>query len=101
MQICVIGGTGFIGGAIARAGVERGWQVRVLRRRQNAVGALGDLVDSIEWVEGTIENQAKLVGAMRDCDLVFHSAGYYTANYAPLLEHLSNARTQVRQKHVC
>ncbi|MFZ2520512.1 MAG: NmrA family NAD(P)-binding protein, partial [Anaerolineae bacterium] len=34
MTTClVIGATGFIGGQIARAAAERGWQVRALRRR--------------------------------------------------------------------
>ena len=97
MQVCIIGATGFIGGAIARAAVQRGWQTRALRRRPGAVGALGDIADQIEWVPGSIEDHQSLVAAMRGCDLVFHPAGYYTANYAPMRRHLANARTQIHQ----
>ncbi|MFQ6100006.1 MAG: NAD-dependent epimerase/dehydratase family protein [Anaerolineae bacterium] len=72
---CILGATGFIGGQIARAAVAQGWQVRGLRRRPNAVGAIGDL--EIEWVSGDLADPASLVTAMRGCPLVFHAAGYY------------------------
>jgi len=75
LQCCVLGATGFIGGQVARAAVERGWQVRGLRRRPDAVGAIGDL--PVEWVSGDLADPASLVTAMRGCALVFHAAGYY------------------------
>ena len=87
----MIGATGFIGGAIARAAVERGWSTRVLRRRPGAVGALDDIADQIEWVEGAIEDGEALTAAMSGCDLVFHPAGYYPAGYASLDEHIAHA----------
>ena len=61
MTTClVIGATGFIGGQIARAALERGWQVRGLRRRPGAVGALGDL--PVTWYAGDLADGA---GAVR------------------------------------
>lgn len=93
----MIGATGFIGGAIARAAVERGWSTRVLRRRPGAVGALDDIADQIEWVEGAIEDGEALTAAMSGCDLVFHPAGYYPAHYASLDEHIAHAVAQIRQ----
>lgn len=75
IQCCVLGATGFIGGQIARAAVARGWRVRGLRRRADAVGAIGDL--DIEWVRGDLSDPASLVAAMRGCPLVFHAAAYY------------------------
>ncbi len=75
LRCCVLGATGFIGGQIARAALARGWQVRGLRRRPDATGAIGDL--DIEWVSGDLIDSASLVAAMRDCPLVFHAAGYY------------------------
>ncbi len=75
LRCCILGATGFIGGQIARAAVARGWQVRGLRRRPNATGAIGDL--DIEWVSGDLADPASLVTAMRGCPLVFHAAGYY------------------------
>ena len=75
IRCCVLGATGFIGGQIARAAVARGWQVRGLRRRPTATGAVGDL--EIEWMSGDLADLASLVTAMRGCPLVFHAAGYY------------------------
>ncbi len=95
-RVCVVGATGFIGGAIARAAVGRGWRVRALRRRPGAVGALADIADQIEWAEGSIEQPERLTAAMQGCDLVFHPAGYYTARYAPMQAHLAAANAQIR-----
>ena len=75
LRCCILGATGFIGGQIARAALARGWQVRGLRRRPDATGAIGDL--DVEWVSGDLIDPASLVAAMRDCPLVFHAAGYY------------------------
>nr|HID14791.1 NAD-dependent epimerase/dehydratase family protein [Anaerolineae bacterium] len=75
IRCCILGATGFIGGQIARAAVKKGWQVRGLRRRPNATGAVGDL--DIQWVSGDLADPASLVTAMRGCPLVFHAAGYY------------------------
>lgn len=94
---CIIGATGFIGGAIAREAVTQGWRTRALRRRPGAVGSLGDIADQIDWVEGSIEEDASLRRAMADCDLVFHPAGYYTSHHASLRTHLDNALDQIQQ----
>lgn len=75
IRCCILGATGFIGGQIARTAVARGWQVRGLRRRPDAVGAIGDL--DVEWVPGDLADPASLVEALRGCPLVFHAAGYY------------------------
>ena len=75
IRCCVLGATGFIGGQIARAAAAQGWQVCGLRRRPDAVGAIGDL--GIEWASGDLTDLASLVTAMRGCPLVFHAAGYY------------------------
>ncbi len=95
-RVCVIGATGFIGGAIARAAVERGWRTRALRRRPGAVGALGDIADKIDWLPGAIEDAEALRAAMVGCDLVFHPAGYYITRHAPLDKHMNAAVTQIR-----
>lgn len=75
VRCCILGATGFIGGQIARAARAQGWEVRGMRRRPNAVGAIGDL--DIEWVSGDLTDPASLVTVMRGCPLVFHAAGYY------------------------
>lgn len=97
MKAFVIGATGFIGGAIARAAVERGWEVRALRRRPSAVGALDDIAGQIEWIQGNIEETGRLAEALAGSDMVFHAAGYYTTRHAPLDSHIKNATLQINQ----
>jgi dihydroflavonol-4-reductase len=76
MKTClVLGATGFIGGHIAREAHARGWRVRALRRKPDFVGAIGDV--DVEWITGNLDDGAVLTEAMRDCVVVFHSAGAY------------------------
>jgi len=97
MKVLVIGATGFIGGAIARAAVERGWQVRTLRRDGRRVGAIGDLAaqGAIEWRRGDLADSDSIADAMRGCDAVFHAAGYYPASGRNRAGQLGLARTQM------
>jgi dihydroflavonol-4-reductase len=97
MRVCVLGATGFIGGAVARAAVLRGWRVRALRRRPDSTGALEELADEVEWVPGALEDEITSLKAMEGCDAVFHTAGYYPAGYATMQEHLARAATQAQQ----
>ncbi len=94
IRCCVLGATGFIGGQIARAAAAQGWQVRGLRRRPNAVGAIGDL--EIEWVSGDLADPASLVTAMRGCPLVFHAAGYYPHRARDVWETVRHGVTGMR-----
>lgn len=74
MRVLVLGATGFIGGQVARAAHEAGHEVRALRRRPGATGAVGDL--PIAWCEGDLGDEAALVDAMQGCEVLFHAAGY-------------------------
>lgn len=74
MRVLVLGATGFIGGQVARAAHAAGWQVRGLRRREGAVGAVGDV--PVEWHSGDLADSASLTGAMQGCDVLFHAAGF-------------------------
>ncbi|RMF27392.1 MAG: NAD-dependent epimerase/dehydratase family protein [Chloroflexi bacterium] len=97
MEALVLGGTGFIGGQIARAALEAGWSVRVLRRRPGAVGALGDRADEIAWVEGRLEDREALRAAMAGCDLVFHTAAYYPQDSQGIEGHVRRGLAQITQ----
>jgi dihydroflavonol-4-reductase len=79
MRALVMGATGFVGGNIVRACLERGWEVRALRRRADAVGAIGDISDMVEWYQGDLSHMddAMLNEMMRGCDIVFHAAAPY------------------------
>lgn len=74
MRVLVLGATGFIGGQIARAAARQGWEVHGLRRREGAVGAVGDL--PINWHGGEVGDTDRLEAAMRGCEVVFHAAGH-------------------------
>ncbi len=76
-RCCVIGATGFVGGQIVRAALARGWAVRGVRRRSDAVGALADVAEQVEWAQADLADLAALVVAMQGCPLVFHAGGYY------------------------
>jgi len=77
LRCCVVGATGFIGGQIVRAALGRGWAVRGVRRRPDAVGALEDIADQVEWMQADLNDPASLVTAFRGCPLLFHAAAYY------------------------
>ena len=81
MRVLVLGATGFIGGHIARAALQAGWQVRGLRRSANRSGHLGDL--PVAWVPGDLNDEASLRLAMDGVDVVFHAAAFYPTDGNP------------------
>jgi dihydroflavonol-4-reductase len=83
MPAClVLGATGFIGGHIARAVLERGWRTRGLRRDPRATGSLGEA--PLEWVSGDLTDPDSLLAAMQGIEIVFHAAAYYPKRGQPL-----------------
>jgi dihydroflavonol-4-reductase len=94
IRCCILGASGFIGGQIARAALAEGLLVRGVRRRPNAVGAIGDL--DIEWAAGDLSDPASLVTAMRGCALVFHAAGYYPQRARDIHETVRHGVTGMR-----
>ncbi len=72
--ILVIGATGGIGGALARACVQANWQVRALSRRGLAADTpLADLAD-VHWVQGDAMVQSDVVRAAEGVTCIFHGA---------------------------
>lgn len=69
----ITGGTGFVGSNIALRLLERGWQVRILERP----GASRELLEGgpFEFVPGDVLDPETLLPAMRNIDVVFHTAG--------------------------
>jgi len=96
MRGTVLGATGFIGGQIARAAVERGWRIRAARRRDGFTGAIDDLSD-VEWVLADLSDAASLVAAMRDADVVFHAAARYVHTARHVERHVAEARAEMRR----
>ncbi len=79
-RILVTGGTGFLGTYIIKHLVEKGYQVRAIRR-SNKMPAwipkeISDLntSGSVEWVEGDVLDVVALEEAMEGIDAVIHAA---------------------------
>jgi len=100
VQTLVFGATGFIGGHIARAALSRGWKVRGLRRRPDAVGAIADVADQIEWVQGELpfdnRGSPNLREVMRGCEVVFHAAAAYPRSERDAARWVSRSVRQMR-----
>ncbi len=94
MRVLVLGATGFIGGQIARAGCEAGLDVHGLRRRADAVGAIGDL--PVTWHQGDLNDPASIEAAMNGCDVLFHAAAYYPYSERDPLSAMSRAALEIR-----
>ncbi len=73
MRSLVTGATGFIGGRIVRALVERGDRVRALVRDPPRAGELAAL--GVEVAAGDLTDKASLAPAVEGVDRVFHAAG--------------------------
>jgi dihydroflavonol-4-reductase len=75
MKALVTGGTGFVGGAVARALIRAGVTVRVLARSKADTRSLAEL--PVEWVEGDLLDPASLQAALAGCHQLYHVAAYY------------------------
>lgn len=94
MRVLILGGTGFIGGQIARAAAAQGWDVHALRRRADAVGAIGDL--RVTWHEGDLLDARRLQQTMQGCDVVYHAAGYYPTDQHAMRPAMRTAGQEIR-----
>ena len=72
MSVLVTGGTGFVGGAIVRALLEQGQQVRVLARQTSKTDQL--TTQGVEIVYGDILDGASIEAALKGCDTLYHAA---------------------------
>ena len=75
MRVFVTGGTGFIGGHVARMLRERGDEVRALVRSPDKGTALTEL--GCELVPGTLSNKDAIRAGMEGCDAAIHGAAVY------------------------
>lgn len=67
--LAITGATGFVGRALVRLAVERGYDVRALARRPQ------EPLTNVSWVAGSLEDRASLAELVRDADAVIHVAG--------------------------
>ena len=71
MKVLVTGSTGFIGGALCRALVERGDEVRAFHRQSSTQRLLKGL--PVEHVIGDLTQPDSIEAAMRGVEVVFHA----------------------------
>jgi dihydroflavonol-4-reductase len=75
MKALVTGATGFVGGAVARALVRAGIDVRVLTRPGSDLQNLEGL--AVERVAGDLRDPASLRAALTGCGQLYHVAAHY------------------------
>jgi dihydroflavonol-4-reductase len=71
-HVLVTGGTGFLGSNLAHALVREGYDVRILRRANSDLRAIGTA--AVEHCVGDILEPSSLRSALKGCDTVFHTA---------------------------
>lgn len=75
MKVLVTGATGFIGGNLARALCQSGYEVRTLVRPGSNTLTIDDT--GAEQVQGDILDRESVLRAARGCQAVFHCAAAY------------------------
>jgi dihydroflavonol-4-reductase len=72
------GATGFVGGALLRELLRRGWVVRALVRPTSDPRNLEGHGPGLETIAGDLADRGSLRTAMEGCDTVFHVAARYS-----------------------
>jgi len=90
----VLGATGFIGGHLALGALQRGWNVRGLRRDASVVGLLG--AERVAWFNGNVDEPGSLDAALSGADVVFHAAAFYPKDGRRVPHQVAHAVRQVR-----
>ena len=75
MRVLVTGATGFIGANLVRLLLERGVEVRVVRRAKSPNLALEGL--PLETVTAELTDPAGMAAAVKGCRQVYHLAGAF------------------------
>jgi len=72
--VAVTGATGFVGGHVVRALLDRGWQVRALSRSRDKAAGLRER-EGVSVVAGDINDAEALDELCRGCDAMVHLVG--------------------------
>ena len=74
MRIAITGATGFLGRYIVRRFAEAGHQVRCWHRPDSDRGGFEKQADTVEWLAGSLGDQAAVQELVRGADAVVHAA---------------------------
>jgi len=80
MKVCVTGATGFIGAHLVAALVKAGHDVRVTYRDKSRLERLGGA--KVRTAKADVLDKRSMKRALKDCEILYHSAGYVAANPA-------------------
>lgn len=77
MKVFLTGATGFVGQALTRQLLQRGWEVKALVRHPQSPQAQFIQTMGVKLIEGDIAKPDSMREAMADADIVIHNAGVY------------------------
>ncbi|GAA5938264.1 hypothetical protein JCM3775_002931 [Rhodotorula graminis] len=79
MKVCIFGGNGFVGSAVARKAVARGWQVVSVSRSgtpfATPAGHTPSWVNEVEWRKGSPFDPATFDSVLPSCDALVSTLG--------------------------
>ncbi|MCH2044026.1 MAG: NAD-dependent epimerase/dehydratase family protein [Saprospiraceae bacterium] len=73
-KVFITGGTGFVGAYLIAYLLEKGYQVRALKRKTSPMGLVERFGEQVEWVEGSLLDSSFLEKILVDIDHVYHAA---------------------------
>lgn len=73
-MILITGATGLVGSYLAKLLLDKGENVRAVKRATSSLSLLGKYADKIDWIEGDILDVVSLEEAMKDVVQVYHCA---------------------------
>ncbi|KAJ2776762.1 hypothetical protein H4R18_005492 [Coemansia javaensis] len=82
-RILVVGGSGFVGQAVCRSALARGWEVLSLSRHgapERPAADQGRLASGVQWIKGDALRPETFREHLAGCDAVVHSVGVLMEN---------------------
>ena len=79
-KVLLTGASGFLGSYILRLLLNKGYEVRAIRRNTSPMAMLQDISDKVEWIEGDVTDLPFLEEAIKDIDFVYHAAAAVSFN---------------------
>ncbi|MBL4650624.1 MAG: NAD-dependent epimerase/dehydratase family protein [Aureispira sp.] len=73
-QVLVTGGTGFLGAYLLAYLVQKGYQIKAIKRKTSSMNLVKGIESQIEWLEGDILDTPFLETAMKGVQQVYHAA---------------------------
>lgn len=85
-RILLTGGTGFLGSHLAKAMVDRGYEVVALKRKSSSTKRINSIALNIELVDVDDLDLKKLFNNAKDIDAIIHTATCYGRNSESISE---------------